>query len=403
MLTRPWVVSLRLALFLGLLLGAMLGLGSCSQLGYYQQAVGGQMRLLAARKPIEEVVADPGVDARLRQRLQTAQRMLSFLHTELHLQPQKRYQTYVALDRSAVVYNLVATPYLSVEPHQWCYPVVGCAPYRGYFAAEAAQRASERYQAQGLTTTVGEVPAYSTLGWFDDPLLSSFIYWPDAELVNLLAHEVSHSKLWIPSDVAFNEAFASFVGTQAALQWLELRQPADLVAYQKRQQAWTHLRAMLLQLRKRLQSIYAEPLSDDAKLAQQEQAYAQLRACYAEQRGHLGGERFDAYMGRLNNAGLAALATYDNFRPAFARLFAQVQGRWPEFYAAAERFKPLAPEVRQQRLAELAEEEVTGERDHHNPNKIECQPLADHGLDAKTVGAVDNYVRRGGHREHEGT
>lgn len=392
MLSKRCVVSLCFAL------GAGLGLVSCSQVGYYQQAVGGQMRLLAARQPIAEVLTDANADSKLQSRLQTAQRMLSFIQAELHLQPAQRYQTYVALNRSAVVYNLVATPSLSVDPQQWCYPVVGCAPYRGYFRAEAAQRASERYQAQGLTTSVGEVPAYSTLGWFDDPLLSSFIFWPDAELVALLAHEISHSKLWVNSDVAFNEAFASFVGSQAALLWLQRRAPTELVAYQGRQQAWVGLRSLLLQLRQRLQAIYAQPSSGHTKLEQQEQAYAQLRTCYAQQRQQLGGGRYDAYVQKLNNAVLAALATYDNFRPAFAQLYAQSQQRWPEFYAAAQSLKETEVDFRHQRLAQLAKEYEAGEGNNNHANQVQCQALTDHRLDAEATGTVDDDIRRGGHR-----
>lgn len=391
------MLSKRCVVSLGLVLLASLGLVGCNQVGYYQQAIGGQVRLLAARQPVVQVLADMDADAKLRARLQTAQRMLSFIQAELHLQPEKRYRTYVALERSAVVYNLVATPSLSVEPQQWCYPIVGCAPYRGYFRAAAAQRASERFQAQGLTTFIGEVPAYSTLGWFNDPLLSSFIFWPDAELVALLAHEVSHSKLWVNSDVAFNEAFASFVGSQAAWIWLQRRDQSELLAYQARQQAWVGLRRLLLQLRQRLQTIYRQPVSDAAKLAQQEQAYAALRSCYQLQRVQLGDGRYDRYVAKLNNAVLAALATYDNFRPAFAQLYSQAQERWPEFYAAAENLKTLDIEARHEQLQQLAEEYVASGGDNNHADQIQCQALANHGLHIESSGAVHNDVGRGRH------
>ena len=389
MLAKPCVVSL------GLVLLASLGLVGCNQIGYYQQAVSGQVRLLAARAPIAQVLVD--ADSELRGRLQTAQRMLSFIQAELHLQPQKRYQTYVALDRSAVVYNLVATPKLSVEPQQWCYPIVGCAPYRGYFREAAAQKASARLQARGLTTFVGEVPAYSTLGWFDDPLLSSFIFWPDAELVALLAHEISHSKLWVNSDVAFNEAFASFVGSQAALVWLGRRDQSELVAYQQRQQAWIELRRLLLQLRQRLQSIYAQPMSDSEKSVEQEQAYALLRSCYAARRPQLGAGRYDAYVGKLNNAVLAALATYANFRPAFARLFAQADQNWPAFYAAAENLKDLGIKARHEQLEQLAKEYVASGSDDNDTEQVQCQALSNHSLHIEESTAVNDDIRRGGY------
>lgn len=391
------MLSKRCVVSLGIVLLACFGLVGCNQIGYYQQAIGGQVRLLAARQPVAQVLADTDADTKLRGRLQTALRMLSFIQAELHLQPEKRYRTYVALDRSAVVYNLVATPSLSVEPQQWCYPIVGCAPYRGYFRAAAAQQASERFQARGLTTSIGEVPAYSTLGWFDDPLLSSFIFWPDAELVALLAHEVSHSKLWVNSDVAFNEAFASFVGSQAALIWLQRRDKVELTAYQQRQQAWVELRGLLLQLRQRLQTIYAQPVSDLAKLAQQERAYSALRSCYEVQRVRLGGGRYDGYVAKLNNAVLAALATYDNFRPAFAQLYVQAQQRWPEFYAAADNLKALDIETRHQQLQQLAEEYVASGGDNNHADQVQCQALTNHGLHIEAPGTVNNDVGRGRH------
>ncbi len=390
MFSSRWAMLLLLALSV-LLVG-------CTQARYYGQAVVGQLSLLAAREPVAEVLADANTEPGLAARLAVSQRMLSFLQARLHLNPAKRYRSYVQLDRSAVVYNLVVTPNLSVDPLTWCYPFVGCAPYRGYFRESAALRASQRYLDKGLTTHVGAVPAYSTLGWFEDPLLSTFIFWPDAELVELLAHEVAHSKLWVSSDVAFNEAFASFVGQQAAHLWSVSQDPAGLAEYLQRRQSWHQLRAQLLALRQALQKIYQSAASAAVQQARAAAAYQALRDCYAAKRDQLGAGRYDTYVAGLNNAALAALATYANFQPAFARLFETANQQWPAFYTAAQALGGMEQEVRHQRLQVLAKEHEARAGNDQSTNQVQCKPLSSHGLHAEFVGAVDNHIRGGGHR-----
>jgi len=389
----------RPVLLFGLACGLLLSLWGCSTLGYYQQAVAGQARLLWARVPVSELLAEPNakVDERLRHRLQLSQRILSFLQAELHLQPQQRYRSYVELDRSAVVYNLVAAKPLSLEPQRWCYPIAGCAPYRGYFRQAAAQRAAARYQRKGFDTYIGEVPAYSTLGWFDDPLLSTFIHWPTAELVDLLAHETAHSKLWVASDVAFNEAFASFVGGTAARVWLRRGGDEGYPAYLQRQLAWRKLQGLMQQARTQLLAVFASDLSQLAKRQAQSAVYAALRQCHDQHRDQLGGRRFDGYLAKVNNASLAALATYEDFQPAFAALFDQTQGDWPRFYAAARQLGELDKSQRHARLAALAKEPQAGAGDHNNANQIQCKALSNHGLHVKSAGTVDDHVGRGRH------
>ena len=369
----------------GLLVGLLLVLLSgCETIGYYRQAIGGQLAVTFARQPVARVLADPKTPPALAERLRASQRMLAYIENTVGLASDGRYRSYVALDRDAVVYNLVATEAFSVSAERWCYPIAGCAPYRGYFRRQAADRAAARYQAQGFTTHVGAVPAYSTLGWFADPLLSTFVHWNDAQLITLLAHELSHSRVWVASDVSFNEAFATFVGEQTARNWLGRDNPELLQQQAQRQQQWQRLVHLLLQLKEHLRGQYAAPLDASAKAAATANAYAAMQRCYQDHRQRLGDGRFDAYLGRLNNATLAALATYRANVPAFAALYQESGGRWPEFFTATEALAKLpAPEraARLQRLRVSNQQQITQRGDDQDAEQIQCQAFTDHGVD----------------------
>lgn len=333
----------------------LLLVSGCESLRFYQQAVQGQVALLLGRESVVSLLAEPGLSAERRLQLERSQTLLGFIERELGLQPERRYRTYVELDRDAVVYNLVATPRLSVAPRVWCYPVAGCAPYRGYFNEAQARAAVSRYQQRGYTTYLGRVPAYSTLGWFADPLLSTFIHWDEPRLLNLMAHELAHSRVWIKGAVAFNEAFASFVGDQAVRSYYGASEVARYQAFQRREAEWQRLVSMLLELRSALAKLYAEPAtgvaSERRKAQRRDATYAHYRSCYAAHRDALGEGRFDAYLAALNDAALAAVATYQADRPAFAVLFADSGGDWGQFFQAVE---ALGERPEQDRVAALA-------------------------------------------------
>ncbi len=362
----------------------LLCLCGCESLGYYSQAIKGQLAVTFARQPVDQLLTDPATPEPLKQRLQLTQELLQHIEQELGLAVKGRYQTYVALDQEAVLFSLVATPRFSVTPHQWCYPIVGCAPYRGYFKQHAALAAAQRYQKRGFTTYLGAVPAYSTLGWFKDPLLSSFVDWSDAELMALLSHELAHSRVWVDSDVGFNEAFATFVGNQSARNWLEGLDPAALQTFVESGAAWQRLVSMQLDLKAQLSALYTQALPDADKERESAGLYQAISDCYSLQRSQLGAGRFDDYMSRLNDAALAALATYRDDVPAFAAIYRMQQQDWQRFFQAVEALGKLPEEERHAsvaRLRELGEQQIAHTADDQRAEQVQCQALSNHGVD----------------------
>ncbi len=405
-------IILRSRLSICLLLGICI-LSGCSTATYYRQAIGGQIDLLSAREPVARLLRDESLDPQLRARLELSQRMLHYVEQDLGLEVGKRYRSYVELDRDAVVVNLIATQALSIKPQQWCYPIAGCAPYRGYFDSKLAEREAHIYRDKGYTVYLSKAAAYSTLGWFDDPLLSTFIGWPEGELVALLAHEIAHSRVWVKSDVGFNESFAGFVGERAAAQWLGREAAEELVAYQQRRLAWRALTRLLIDLRSRLGDVYASDWPNTRKQDSANALYAQMRRCYLQRKAEYGAGRFDGYVERLNDAALAVMATYENLQPAFASLFAQAQGEWPAFFTLVDELAQLTKDERDAALAKLIqakliptdltptqldgspEEEVAPEGDDHSADEIQCEAFTDHGVDAESITAVDNEIGSG--------
>ena len=229
----------------------------CETVGYYGQAIRGQTGLLLAREPVDDLLADPATDAALRQRLGVARDLLDFADGELGLEVGGRYGSYVALDRDAVVYNVFASPPFALTPVRWCFPIAGCVSYRGYFSEAAAQAKADELAEAGLDVHVGGASAYSTLGWFDDPLLSTFIERDDAALADLLFHELAHGVLYVPGETAFNESFATFVGREGTRRWLSARgEDAALEQWRARNARRARFVAAVLELRAGLAEDY---------------------------------------------------------------------------------------------------------------------------------------------------
>jgi predicted aminopeptidase len=327
-----------------LLLVCCLPLAGCGTAGYYAQAVSGHMSLMSAREPIQEVIDDPDTPEHVRDRLRVALEAREFAVTELGLPDNGSYTRYVQLDRTAVVYNVFAAPEFSLQPKTWCFPVAGCVVYRGYFSEERAQRTASRYAAQGYDTWVGGAAAYSTLGRFEDPLLSSMLYREDARLAGLLFHELAHQKLYVKDDSAFNEAFATAVEEEGVRRWLTQagrdQELADWQILQQRMHAFEHL---IGRTRSRLQELYVSGLAEDEMRAGKAEAFAQLEREYqalkASWDGWAGYDRwFDA---PLNNARLIPSATYRGLVPAFRILLREADGDLEAFYAASRRLAEL--------------------------------------------------------------
>ncbi|WP_244308949.1 aminopeptidase [Pseudomonas duriflava] len=330
-------------------------LSGCSSVGYYGQMVKGQIDLIRARQPIEQVIADPSTDARLRRRLFLALQARTFASQALWLPDNRSYRLYVQLDRPFVLWNLFATPEFSLAPRTYCFPIAGCVAYRGYYQEAAARAAAEPLKAQGWDTYVGGVPAYSTLGWFDDPILSSMMHWDDDRLISTIFHELAHQKLYVQDDTAFNESFATFVEREGLRQWHASRglPPPD----RQREAQYRQFVAFVLETRERLEHLYAQPLEASAMREAKAEAFQELRDKYARLRDSQwkGDRRFDAWMaGPLNNAALLPFGLYERWVPAFAALYAEHPGNWPAFYARVEALAALPVTERQARLEALA-------------------------------------------------
>lgn len=369
-------------------------LSGCSTLSYYGQAIHGQASLLLKRESVSRLLKSPKTSTALRTRLETSQAVLRFAQEQLYLPDQGRYRSLVVTGRRAVVWNVVATPTLSLAPLHWCYPIVGCLPYRGFFREASAVRTAAQLRGAGKVVSVGGVPAYSTLGWFKDPLLDTFIHWSDGNLGNLLFHELTHGRVWVKGDAAFNESLASFVGNAGVLQWLSTR-PADLSRYRSDQAAEQRFARLLAGLRRRLESVYTSDAEDQAKQQQSDDTYAAFRRCQAVRRHYPGNDRYDGIVAnRLNNAYLAAGQTYSEFEPAFVALFHGSGAQWPEFWTAVDHLAAMPLTQRNERLQELllAAKQTSGQRqithrgDHDDADVVECQPFLGHSASGKGVG-----------------
>ena len=363
----------------------------CESLHFYKQAALGQLSLLQKAVDVDAVVKDPDTPEALRERLETVQSILQFAEQQLDLPVGDRYQRYVGLEHDYVVWNVFVAPPLAMNSVQWCYPLVGCAPYRGYFAQADAIALAANYADKGFDTYVAGVSAYSTLGWFNDPLLSSFVYYSEPALASLLFHELAHSKVWVNNDVAFNESFASFVGLQGARHWLSGRQyetSEPWLRWQRGQTQWQRFKTFALAAKADLTSLYEGQTGSDAERMQQRQRLlAHWQSCYNDQRARLGNGRFDRFMGAgFNNALLMSLGTYEDWVGAFAQLFMEAEQDWPQFFASVAGLATLQDYERLQQLQvlrsrHLAQQQETQTTDNQDTNKIQCQAFAHHILD----------------------
>ena len=351
-------MRLRTSFLLPLLL---LPLAGCSTISYYSQAVSGHFSLMSAREPVEQVIADPDTPAAVRQRLQVALQAREFAIDELGLPDNGSYTRYVQLDRSAVVFNVFAAPEFSLQPKTWCFPVAGCVVYRGYFSSESAERAAAGYAAEGYDTWVGGAAAYSTLGRFEDPILSTMLYRDDARLAGLLFHELAHQKIYVKGDSAFNEAFATAVEEEGVRRWLSRAGRDDeLAAWQVQRARTREFEFLLAQTRGRLQGIYASGMTEPEMRAAKAEAFVQLRREYQALKTLWNGwDGYDRWFeAPLNNARLVPSATYRARVPAFRILLSQARGDLQAFYAEARRLADLPQDERDaefRRLLAIAE------------------------------------------------
>lgn len=329
--------------------------GGCSTLGYYLHVAQGESAVLAQRKPVADLVADPAIDADLRARLARAQAARAFASDRLDLPRNRSYTSYVALQRPYVTWNVFATPEFSVVPVTHCFPFAGCVAYLGFFDHARAVRAAAKLAACGDDTQVEGTAAYSTLGWFADPILSSMLRWSDDELDGVIFHELAHQKIYVKDDTAFNESYATFVQEEGLREWRAARGlPAQDEAAHAHDAAFTQL---VLDLRERLRTLYASGLPVDAMRAAKQEEITAFRLRYAKLRDGAwhGDTRWDAWMAKpINNASLVPFGLYDRWVAAFARLFQQAGRQWPAFFARVKALAEQPAQERDQALRKLA-------------------------------------------------
>lgn len=326
-------------------------LGGCSSLDYYAQLLAGQLDLLRRREPVAALVADPGRDSLLRRRLAGVQQARLFASRRLYLPDNGSYRLYADLGRPYAMWNVFAAGEFSVQPRVQCFPIAGCVAYRGYYRLGRARGAAALLRQQGLDTWVGGVEAYSTLGWFDDPILAGMLRHGDDELAALIFHELAHQRLYVRDDSAFNESFATFVERQGLRQWRASRGlPAPDESGEPREEQFV---ALVLRSRERLARLYASGLPVAAMRQAKQTEFERLRREYRHLREHCwgGDRRYDAWIyGPLNNAKLVPFGLYHGWVPAFAELFRAAGGNWARFYLEVERLAQLPAAERRRRL-----------------------------------------------------
>lgn len=333
--------------------------GKLSGPGYYWQSVTGHLALVSAARPVEDWLQDPATPALVRSRLQAAQAIRRYAVSELGLPDNPSYTRYADLGRRGAVYNVVAAAPFSLTLEQWCFPVTGCVGYRGYFD-EANARAYAATLDPSLEVAVYPVPAYSTLGWTNwmggDPLLSTFITYPEGELARLIFHELAHQLIYAKDDTPFNESFATAVERLGGERWLrEQAGEAAREEYTRFRERRTAFRALTRQTRARLAEVYGDTGIGEAERAARKQAVmTDFRARYAQLRQSWGGYAgYDRWVAAANNALFGAQAVYDQWVPAFEALFEREGKDFGRFYDAVRRLADAAPAERLKALQAL--------------------------------------------------
>jgi len=302
---------------------------------YLLQSAEGQLSLMSKREPINEVIDKPTTKAALRAQLQAVTAIRNFASRDLGLPDNGSYRTYADVGRPYVVWNVVAAPEFSVVPLRWCFPIVGCVAYRGYFVEKRAKNYALDLRAKGYDTAVGGAAAYSTLGHFDDPILNTMVSWDDVELASIIFHELTHQLLYIANDASFNEAFATTVEEEGVRRWLvQQGREHDLAEHLLQQKRYIEVIGLLSATRDKLRTLYASGEPPAPMRDKKRETFAALRAAYSQLRSQWGGHApFEAWFGQdINNAHLASIATYYKCVPGFQRELETAGGDLPAFY-----------------------------------------------------------------------
>ncbi|MES2354381.1 MAG: aminopeptidase [Pseudomonadota bacterium] len=331
-------------------------IAGCASPSYYLQAVGGQLELIQRSESIDDVIARSDTEAPLKAKLIRLREIREFASSELNLPNNGSYRKYVDLKRPYVVWNVFATEELSVKSKEWCLLVVGCISYRGYFSKEAAESYAAELSAQGYDVYIGGVPAYSTLGYLDDPVLSTFIQYPEAELARLIFHELAHQKVFVKDDSTFNESFAAAVEQEGVKRWIAAHgKPSDQQTFMALETRRNDYLQLITKYRDKLNSLYSSSRNTEEKRVGKKIVFQEMKEDYQQLKTEWGGySGYDWIFNRnLNNAFIVSTALYSQLVPAFQNLIAHNHGDMPQFYAAARALAEQAKEKRNTALAAL--------------------------------------------------
>jgi predicted aminopeptidase len=334
----------------------LLALTGCAHVGYYLQSIGGQVDIWNRERAIDEVIADPETPAALREKLAAVQRIREFASRELGLTDNASFRRYADLGRPFVVWNVFAAPEFSTKPVQWCFPVAGCVGYRGYFAKADAEDFAAVLAAGGDDVYVGGVPAYSTLGWFADPVLNTFVRYPDPGIARLIFHELAHQVVYVRNDSVFNESFAVTVAREGIRRWLERHGTAqDKSAYARMRRQREDFVRLIQAYRVRLDALYASGLAPQAMRGHKRELFEAMTRDYEKLKagwnGFAGYDRWFAQ--RPNNAQIASVTIYTQRVPAFQALLEREGRDLPRFYLAVRELAGLDKQERTRSLDRL--------------------------------------------------
>lgn len=333
---------------------------SCSSIDYYWQAINGHAEILNSEQPIEQLLEKPELNPELKLQLQEIQRARDFATVELGLPDNDSYRNYADISRDYVIWNVIATEEFSVSPQQWCFLFAGCVSYRGYFNKAEAESFAENLRKQGMDVYVAGARAYSTLGWFDDPLLSTMLYRDEALRVGVLFHELAHQQLYVQDDTAFNEAFATVVAQEGVRRWFLFNgETSAYELYLESEQHRVEFNALLKHARENLQQLYREAHKPEVMRKEKQAIFRQMKQDYIKlkQSWH-NDNRYDAWMAQpLNNAHLALVATYHELVPALKVYLRDADGDLPTFYKQMKELATLPKLERHEQLANVTTEE----------------------------------------------
>jgi predicted aminopeptidase len=335
------------------LLALVLSLPACTTIEYYAQAVGGHLELMRLSVPIAEALREPDTPEAVRARLEHVVEIRDFASRELKLPDNGSFRRYADIGRPYVVWNVFATPEFSVKPAESCFPFAGCVSYRGYYSEESARSYAAHMVKEGYDVYTGGVPAYSTLGYFDDPVLSTFIRYPDAELARLLFHELAHQVVYVKNDTMFNESFAVAVEEEGVRRWLQARgTPEQRAVYETFAERRRQIFALVLKYRNRIDAFYRGAGSADEKRAGKARLFDEMLEEYRALKEAWGGYAgYDRLFGeRPNNALLASVAAYTELVPAFRKILEAEGGDMERFYASVKKLADLPAAERRARL-----------------------------------------------------